>query len=362
MTRWIRVWLVPGAVFQSVIVGGGYGTGREVVEFVSRHGPLEGLAIVVGVTGMWGVVLAASFEFARTFRTYDYLSFFKRLLGRFWPVYELFFLPVLVIVLAVCAATAGSILKDSLGWPAWAGITLMLACIAVLNYCGRTLVERTLTAWSLGMSAVLLAFCIATYLKLGDRIGAAFSADDLGTGWSVSGFQFFLYNVGVAPVLLFVCRSFETRAQAVGSGFVAGVFGGFPALLFHLAFMAEYPGVIDQPVPVYWMMQQLGLGLLFALYAIALFGRVAQSGVGVLQGFNERLDAWRQDRRGAPLSPRARLAVALGVAIGSLALANAGIVALVAKGYGQMAWIALASYVVPVLTIGVWRIVHCTSR
>jgi len=38
--NWIRTWILPGAVFQSVLVGGGYGTGREVVEFISRFGPM----------------------------------------------------------------------------------------------------------------------------------------------------------------------------------------------------------------------------------------------------------------------------------------------------------------------------------
>lgn len=39
MIKWFKAWIVPGAVFQSVIVGGGYGTGREVVEYVSSAGP-----------------------------------------------------------------------------------------------------------------------------------------------------------------------------------------------------------------------------------------------------------------------------------------------------------------------------------
>ena len=44
MKRWLQIYLVPGAVLQSVMVGGGYGTGREVVEFFTRFGLLGGLA------------------------------------------------------------------------------------------------------------------------------------------------------------------------------------------------------------------------------------------------------------------------------------------------------------------------------
>jgi len=36
-------YLLPGFIFQSLIIGGGYGTGRELVEFFLTAGPLAGL-------------------------------------------------------------------------------------------------------------------------------------------------------------------------------------------------------------------------------------------------------------------------------------------------------------------------------
>ena len=40
--KWKR-YLIPGIAFQSVVIGGGYGTGREIVEFFLASGPLFGL-------------------------------------------------------------------------------------------------------------------------------------------------------------------------------------------------------------------------------------------------------------------------------------------------------------------------------
>ncbi len=37
-----RIWL-PGFLFQSVLIGGGYATGRELVEFFLSAGPVGGL-------------------------------------------------------------------------------------------------------------------------------------------------------------------------------------------------------------------------------------------------------------------------------------------------------------------------------
>jgi uncharacterized membrane protein YkvI len=354
--RWIKIWILPGAVFQSVLVGGGYGTGREVVEFISRHGPLGGLNAVLLVGTLWALVLAITFELARRFRTRDYRSFFKVLLGRFWPLYELFFAVGLVIVLAICGAAAGAVLKDSFGMPPLAGIVLMLVIVGVLNYNGRALVERTLTVWGLAMTAVFLAFLLLTFLDRGERIAEAFGGAQASEGWWLSGFQFFLYNVGIAPAVLYATAHLETHRQAIGAGIVAGLLGVLPALAFHLAFMANFPEIIEQPLPVYWMLQQLGLTWLLVIYAIVLFGTIAQTGVGMLQGLNERLDGWWNERHGRGLRSRTHSLIALGAVLTSLLLANAGIVALVARGYGTLAWFVLVIYVIPILTLGLFKL------
>lgn len=354
--RWFNAWILPGAVFQSVLVGGGYGSGREVVEFISRFGPLGGLKAVLLVGALWALVLAVTFELARRFRTQDYRTFFKVLLGRFWVLYELFFAAALLIVLAVCGAAAGAVLKDSFGMPAPVGISLMLAIIGVLNYRGRELVEKTLTLWGLAMTATFLLFLLLTFLDRGDHIAEAFSGGESIPGWGLSGFQFFLYNVGIAPVVLYVTAHLETRRQALGAGVVAGMLGVLPALAFHLAFMTDFPGIIEKPLPTYWMLQQLGHNWLLVVYAIILFGTIAQTGVGMLQGLNERLDVWWTERRGNVFSSRTHSFIALGAVLVSLLLANVGIIDLVAKGYGTLAWFGLAVYVIPVLTLGFLRL------
>ena len=67
-----RKYLVPGFVFQYVVIAGGYGTGREIIEYFLNFGPLGGLLGMVCVTTvLWSVILAVTFEFARTFPSYS---------------------------------------------------------------------------------------------------------------------------------------------------------------------------------------------------------------------------------------------------------------------------------------------------
>ena len=111
----LRRYLLPGFVFQSLVIAGGYGTGRELVEFFLTLGPRAGLLAIVVSTVVWSAVCVVSFEFARRFRAYDYRTFFKQLLGRGWIIFEIGYFGLLLIVLAVIAAAAGSIAAETFG-------------------------------------------------------------------------------------------------------------------------------------------------------------------------------------------------------------------------------------------------------
>ena len=81
-------YLLPGFIFQSLIIGGGYGTGRELVEFFLSEGPVYGLINMAVATIIWSLVLAVCFEFSRIGSHFEYRSFLKDLLGKSWIAYE----------------------------------------------------------------------------------------------------------------------------------------------------------------------------------------------------------------------------------------------------------------------------------
>ena len=86
-----KKYLLPGFVFQSVVIAGGYGTGRELVEYFLSYGPLGGLLGMLLTTAMWSILLAVTFEFSRKFQAYDYRTFFNKLLGPFWFIFEILY-------------------------------------------------------------------------------------------------------------------------------------------------------------------------------------------------------------------------------------------------------------------------------
>ena len=83
-------YFVPGIVFQSCVIAGGYGTGRELVEYFMGYGPKGGLLGMCIVSLLvWSLICAISFMFAQIFKKYDYKSFMKELMGPGWVVFEI---------------------------------------------------------------------------------------------------------------------------------------------------------------------------------------------------------------------------------------------------------------------------------
>ena len=104
-TRFQR-FLLPGFAFKGVVIGGGYATGRELVEFFMASGPWGGLLGLTLAMLIWSGVCAVTFMLARVVSAYDYRSFFQALLGRFWVLFEVAYVLFLILILAVVAAAA----------------------------------------------------------------------------------------------------------------------------------------------------------------------------------------------------------------------------------------------------------------
>ncbi|MEM8907563.1 MAG: hypothetical protein AAGD05_06935, partial [Bacteroidota bacterium] len=136
MTSFYRKYLMPGLVFQSIVIGGGYGTGREMVEFFMTKGPLAGYGGMLVAMLIWSGVMAIGFELARRERLFDYRSMLQSLLGRAWIVFEVIFVATMILVLAVMGAASGDLLQQILGGPAWWGIVLMGGLIGLLVFKG----------------------------------------------------------------------------------------------------------------------------------------------------------------------------------------------------------------------------------
>lgn len=358
LSRSVKVYIVPAAVFVSVVMGGGYGTGREVVEFFTRYGLQGGLAGIGVATIAFALILGLTYEFARVSRAYDYRAFFGALIGPFWWLFEILYLVLFLLVLGVVSSAAGNILEQEFGITSTLGLALMLLLVAALVFFGRELLERILTLWSAAMYVVFFLY-FAQVLQGGELdVGATVHASKAQPGWLTGGLLYVLYNVAIAPVLLFATRAIVTRREALLSGVLTAVLVMVPALLFHVSYAVGFPDVLEQAVPNYWMIDRFAPDWLLVAFLVALFGTLVETGAGLVHGFIERIEAVLKPEMDDGLGhlPRALIAVAALGASGLLG--SAGIISLIAKGYSALALGFALVYVAPLFTLGVYRIVR----
>jgi uncharacterized membrane protein YkvI len=83
-------------------------------------------------TVLWSLICVLTFSYACSQRLLDYRAFFGRLLGRFWFLFEITYLLLVVLMLSVFGATTGALGQALFGWPLLAGSVLLLVSIAVL--------------------------------------------------------------------------------------------------------------------------------------------------------------------------------------------------------------------------------------
>ena len=356
MPEWFRRYLLPGFVFQSIIIGGGYGTGRELVEFFLQYGPLGGLlGLLIPTLFIVTVSCMISFEFARAFHAYDYRSFFERLIGRGWILYEISFLIFLLLILAVLGSAAGNFLLETFDVPYAVGVIGLLLAVSFLVFKGTGTIEGFLTLWSFVLYAVYLVFFVWSMGTFGDQAMAALGAGEIREGWLNSGVRYAAATVGLIPAMLFATRHIQSRREALWAGFLAGPISILPAILFYLAMVGQYPAIVERPVPANFLLEVLGSRAFQIFFQVMLFGTLIETGSGLIHAFNERL-AGSLKSGGRALANWVRPAVAIGLLVLAAALSRFGIIGLIAQGYGTIAWVFLVLMVIPLGTVGIVKL------
>ncbi|MDD4843292.1 MAG: hypothetical protein PHU31_03030 [Anaerotignum sp.] len=349
-------YFVPGIVFQSCVIAGGYGTGRELVEYFMGYGPLGGMlgmAIISLLT--WSIVCGVSFAFARKFKVYDYKNFMKKLMGPGWIVFEVAYIIFILIVLAVVSASAGSILHGLFGLNKWFGIIGMSTAVFLLVMNGSEMIEKVLSLWSFVLYGVYILFLVLVISKYSSVIGQNFASVPVTGNWVFGGFQYAFYNLAIIIAVLYTIRHCDTEKEAFTSGLIAGLIGILPGLFLFVAMAGFYPVIVDQELPVDYILSQMNMPWLRYIFQIVLFGTLIETGSGLIYSITDRIaEGYKSNGKEVPKWSTPVISVVLLVI--TTFISSYGLINLIAKGYGTLAWIFFFVYVIPIMTLGVYKL------
>lgn len=358
-SSWFQRFLLPGFAMKAVIIGGGYATGRELAEYFLPAGPWGGLAGMVLAMLLWSVIAAATFAYARMVGALDYRAFFADLLGPAWIAFEGAYILFVVLILAVFGASAGAIGAAMFGWPVFAGtLALALAILATVTL-GNAAVEGVFKYVSFLLYAVYAIFLALSLWRFGDRIADGFATPAPWSGWASGGLTYASYNIIGAVVILPVLRHLTSTRDAVVAGLVAGPLAMLPAILFFTCMIAFYPGIGAETLPSDFLLRQLDVPVFHWAFQMMIFAALLESGAGAVHAINERVAGVVRRRRGVALGAGARAAIAGALLLICMFVADrVGLIALIASGYRLLAYLFLAVFVLPLLTIGLARLLR----
>lgn len=357
MAKAFQKYLLPGFVFQSIVVGGGYGTGRELVQFFLTEGPLGGYFGMAVATLVWGVILALGFELARSGGLFDYRTFTKSILGRAWIAFEVLYVASAILTVAVVGSASGELSAQIFGSAPLIGTLVAVAAVAFFAFWGSALIERFFSLWSILLYVVYLVMIALVVPGFGGEIASNAAVSTPGSKWLVGGLEYAAYNLAALPAILFVARHFESRREAVAAGFIAGFIAMFPGALIYTALLAFYPAILNESIPANFVLGQLGSPGFQLFFQLVLFGTFIETGTGMIHGFNERVAGFLAER-GQTLTHWTRLSVAAVILVVSVWLADAfGLIALIEQGYGWITYGYWLLFLAPILALGFWRVV-----
>lgn len=357
-------YFLPGIVFQSVVIGGGYASGREIVEFGGRHGVL-GLWSVVGILGGFTILAVLTYEFARIVGAYNYRSFMRQLVGPFWLLFDLLYLAFSILVLAVVSSAAGTVVEATVGLPSSVTLAAVGLLMASLLFYGRELIERVKTLGTVllytGYAVLTAAVLVPRWPLLGELLthyksGLFFTAP---AGQALlSGLLYVGYNSPLMVITLFVLDRQNKRRETVWSGIFTGLMAAIPFAMTYLALMSFYPdpAVMGAHVPWLEMLNRTGAGGLLFLYSTVFFYTLVETGTGLIHSLQMRLDDTLAETGRPPLTARQRAGATAAMVAAAALLSRLGLIPLIAQGYTAMSYGFLFIFVLPLLTVGTFRI------
>jgi uncharacterized membrane protein YkvI len=285
------------ATYVGTIVGAGFATGQEILQFFTRYGWMAVLTIGCSTAlFIWVGTKLMTLAAELNAKSYEDLNnhLFGEKIGR---LFGLFTLIILFGITTVMLAGAGSVFEEHLGIPYQLGllITLTLAFI---------LLSRGLTA------IVAVNSFVVPFMILCSALAVVSAADSPGAGnWLSLSSDVPLIKIWTAPllysafnlvtaqaVLVPLGAAIKDRKLLTWGGILGGAVIGCMLLAGHFALSANMPGITRFEIPMGHLMVEYGR-LIQLVFVFVIFGEIFTTFIADAYGLALQL----RERTGWPM-------------------------------------------------------------
>jgi uncharacterized membrane protein YkvI len=266
------------------IVGAGFATGQEILQFFTRFGGLG--AVTIGVaTGLFvwlgaKMMLVASRLEAKSYEAVNMALFGERI-GR-WISY--FMMVVLLGVSAVMLAGVGALFEEQLHLPYQLGLITLLVLTALLLKRGMT----AILALNSVVVPIMLTFTILIVIHAVQvpTVSQWISAPNNASPWMVwmSPFLYTAFNLALAQAVLVPLGGQIRDERVIRRGAVLGGVGiGFMLLVGHIALSTYMPDIARLAIPMGGIARMLYSGIQW-IYVLLIFTEIFTTLVADIYG------------------------------------------------------------------------------
>ena len=362
-------YILPGVLLQSVLIGGGYATGREIYSYGAKFGAMgwiSGLTIGIG----FALFAFLTFEICRIYKVYDYKNYIRQVIGPLWPVMDILTVLIAIVLIAVMAAATGSIFEQ-VGLPNILGSVVIVFLCGLLNFKGSKVIEKFESVGTVLLYGGYILFTIIVLVKKGGNIPQVFAAmDTSAVGGSVTlplciwtGILYVAYNINEIPMGMFSLTRQTKRKETLVSGIIAGLLMVIPWFLSYFAMMCFYgdTSIVGADVATPWMEMIKAVNggpVLLGLFSLVMGWTLVETATGCIHMIIDRFDVALAERGNAKMSDRKRGLITVATLIAALLLSRIGVVTLIEKGYSYLSYGFILFYLLPTLIIGGYKILR----
>ena len=362
-------YILPGVLLQSVLIGGGYATGREIYSYGAKFGAMgwiSGLTIGIG----FALFAFLTFEICRIYKVYDYKNYIRQVIGPLWPVMDILTVLIAIVLIAVMAAATGSIFEQ-VGLPNILGSVVIVFLCGLLNFKGSKVIEKFESVGTVLLYGGYILFTIIVLVKKGGNIPQVFEAmDTSAVGGSVTlplciwtGILYVAYNINAIPMGMFSLTRQTKRKETLVSGIIAGLLMVIPWFLSYFAMMCFYgdTSIVGADVATPWMEMIKAVNggpVLLGLFSLVMGWTLVETATGCIHMIIDRFDVALAERGNAKMSDRKRGLITVATLIAALLLSRIGVVTLIEKGYSYLSYGFILFYLLPTLMIGGYKILR----
>lgn len=359
----LPVYLSVAFVWFTTQFGGGFASGRQIIDYFVSYG-WYAVFTPIAVQLIQALVLYKVFKISYEKQLFDYREFTDELYGKtkkvMSPIYEFGYNFALCLATAVAFATGGATLTQLIGIPYLLSTFIIAVAIFVLTIFGASLVRKAATVVSILIVVAMLAVFIPNIIYFAPKIGSNYAVLKANSTpiWPAMWKMILYAAFQVLAIGAYVghARAFNSVSEIKKSMIAGFILNAVIIMLAVFGIISVYDadGMLTKAVPNLVMVQN-GVGgiVLTPVISILILIGSLSTGVNFIYGIVERIvNSLGKHEEEAIKETKVRkrsIMVSIAYVAVTFAIAQFGLIPLVAKGYSYLGYISIVVVIIPVI-------------